>query len=54
MSELDARKQSILQAVIVEYVSGAEPVGSELLVQKYHLGVKSATISNELAEMSEL
>jgi len=52
--ELDARKQSILQAVIAEYVSAAEPVGSELLVQKYHLGVKSATVRNELAEMAEL
>lgn len=54
MSELDSRKQTILQAVIIEYVTAAEPVGSELLVQKYGLGVKSATVRNELAEMSEL
>lgn len=54
MSELDKRKQSILQAVIIEYVTGKEPVGSEMLVQKYDLGVKSATVRNELAEMSEL
>lgn len=54
MSELDARKQSILHAVIVEYVTGAEPVGSELLVQKYSLGVKSATVRNELSEMSDM
>src|SRR5436853_5532093 len=31
-----------------------EPVGSELLVQKYAFGVKAATIRNELAEMSDL
>ena len=54
MNDLDARKQSILHAVIVEYIRGAEPVGSELLVQKYTFGVKSATIRNELAEMSDL
>ncbi|HJP84153.1 MAG TPA: heat-inducible transcriptional repressor HrcA [Fimbriimonadaceae bacterium] len=54
MSDLDLRKQTILRAVIVEYVTGAEPVGSELLVQKYGFGVKSATIRNELAEMAEL
>src|SRR5438270_10640865 len=54
MPDLDARKQSILHAVIVEYVLGAEPVGSELLVQKYSLGVKSATSRNELAEMADL
>ncbi len=52
--ELDPRKQSILRAVVVEYVALAEPVGSEQLVQRYGLGVKSATVRNELAEMSEL
>jgi heat-inducible transcriptional repressor len=54
MQDLDARKRTILQAVIIEYVTGAEPVGSELLVQKYGLGVKSATVRNELAELSEM
>lgn len=54
MSELDPRKQHILRAVVIEYVLEAEPVGSEQLVQKYALGVKSATVRNELAEMSEL
>ena len=39
---------------MVEYVAGAEPVGSEQLVQRYGLGVKSATVRNELAEMSDL
>ncbi|HVT13332.1 MAG TPA: heat-inducible transcriptional repressor HrcA [Fimbriimonadaceae bacterium] len=54
MAELDARKQAILQAVIFEYVSSADPVGSELLVQKYALGVKSATVRNELADLAEM
>lgn len=54
MKELDARKQAILQAVIFEYVSSADPVGSELIVQKYGLGVKSATVRNELAELADL
>lgn len=54
MPELDARKQSILQAVVFEYVSTADPVGSELLVQKYDLGVKSATVRNELADLADL
>lgn len=53
-SGLDPRKQTILRAVVVEYVAAAEPVGSEQLVQRYGLGVKSATVRNELAEMSEL
>ncbi|HZH97405.1 MAG TPA: hypothetical protein VEX38_00420, partial [Fimbriimonadaceae bacterium] len=54
MAELDPRKQSILRAVVFEYVDAAEPVGSELLTQKYDLGVKSATIRNELADLSDL
>lgn len=54
MSELTPRKRTILRAVIVEYVDAAEPVASETLAQKYALGVRSATIRNELAEMSEL
>lgn len=54
MSDLDARKQSILQSIVIEYVSGAEPVASEQLVQKYALGVRSATVRNAMAEMSEL
>ncbi|HMS54696.1 MAG TPA: heat-inducible transcriptional repressor HrcA [Fimbriimonadaceae bacterium] len=54
MSELDPRKQMILRAVVFEYVSAAEPVGSEYIAEKYALGVKSATIRNELADLSDL
>ena len=34
-----------------EYVATAEPVGSNTLTQKYNLGVSSATIRNEMAEL---
>ena len=51
--ELDLRKQRILQAIVQDYVTTAEPVGSQVLVERYSLGVKSATIRNEMAEMSE-
>lgn len=51
--ELDARKQRILQAIVEDYVATAEPVGSHILVHRYSLGVKSATVRNEMAEMSE-
>lgn len=54
MHELPPRKQVILRAVILEYVAEAEPVASEALTQKYDLGVKSATVRNELAEMADL
>lgn len=51
--ELDLRKQRILQAIVQDYIATAEPVGSHVLVERYRLGVKSATIRNEMAEMSE-
>lgn len=37
----------------MEYVRSAEPVGSNLIVEKYQLGVGPATVRHELAEMSE-
>ncbi|HEY0866614.1 MAG TPA: heat-inducible transcriptional repressor HrcA [Fimbriimonas sp.] len=54
MRELDPRQQTILRAIVVEYVLTAEPVGSGALLEKYPLGVKSATVRNEMAEMSDL
>ena len=48
---LDLRAQAILRAVIEEYVSTAAPVGSQALVERYRLGVSSATVRNVLAEL---
>jgi len=48
---LDIRAQAILRAVIEEYVTTAIPVGSQALVDRYHLGVSSATVRNILAEL---
>ena len=49
--ELDKRKAVILATVVYEYINTAEPVGSLTLTQKYNLGVSSATIRNEMAEL---
>ena len=49
--ELDKRKAFILATVVYEYINTAEPVGSVALTQKYNLGVSSATIRNEMAEL---
>lgn len=53
-SPLSERKQQIVRAVVLEYVAGAEPVSSELIASKYELGVRSATVRNEMAEMTEI
>ena len=50
---LDPRSESILRAVIEEYVSSATPVGSQALVARYGLGVSSATVRNILADLEE-
>ncbi|MCL5104616.1 MAG: heat-inducible transcriptional repressor HrcA [Armatimonadetes bacterium] len=54
ITPLDSRKQVILKAVVTDYVRTVEPVGSHTLMTRYHFGVKSATIRNELAELAEL
>jgi heat-inducible transcriptional repressor len=48
---LDLRSQEILRAVIEEYVTSAAPVGSHALVERYRLGVSSATVRSVLAEL---
>jgi heat-inducible transcriptional repressor len=50
---LAGRKSQILRAVVNEYVSFGEPIGSELLVHRYDFGCRSATVRNEMAEMAD-
>lgn len=52
--ELNDRKKQILQAVIDEYISSAEPVGSRAISKKNELGLSSATIRNEMADLEEM
>ena len=52
--QLDYRKQKILQAIIDEYIDTAEPVGSRSIAKKRELGLSSATIRNEMADLEEM
>jgi heat-inducible transcriptional repressor len=54
IGSLDARSDSILRAVIDEYVTSATPVSSGSLVDHYHLGVSSATVRNILSDLEAL
>lgn len=47
------RQKRILHAIIVDYISTAEPVGSRTIARKYNLGVSPATIRNEMSELEE-
>ena len=51
---MDERKIKILQAIIDDYISTGEPVGSRTIAKKYDLGVSSATIRNEMADLEEM
>ncbi len=48
---LTLRQRSILKAIVETYIATAEPVGSKSLSGKYDLGVSSATLRNEMAEL---
>lgn len=50
----DDRKLQILQAIIQDYISTGEPVGSRTIAKKYNLGVSSATIRNEMADLEDM
>lgn len=52
--ELNDRKKMILQAIIDEYIVSAEPVGSRAISKKNELGLSSATIRNEMADLEEM
>lgn len=52
--DIDSRKIKILQAIIDDYISTAEPVGSRTIAKKYDLGISSATIRNEMADLEEM
>ncbi len=52
--DLTGRKLKILQAIISDYVSSAEPVGSRTLSKKFDLGISPATIRNEMSDLEEM
>lgn len=52
--ELDARKLSILQAIIEDYIATATPIGSRTISKNSGLGISSATIRNEMADLEEM
>lgn len=52
--EISDRKKKILTAVIDEYIATAEPVGSKLIVESGVLDLSSATIRNEMAELTAM
>jgi heat-inducible transcriptional repressor len=47
------RRLAVLRAIVEDYVSTEEPVGSKALVERHALGVSSATVRNDMAVLEE-
>ena len=49
MADLSERQLQILKAIIDEFIAGAEPIGSEVLTERYQFPFSPATVRNEMA-----
>jgi heat-inducible transcriptional repressor len=49
----DERRFAVLRAIVADYVATHEPVGSKMIVDRYNLGVSSATVRNDMAVLEE-
>ncbi len=49
MGSADERRFEVLRAIVTDFVSTKEPIGSKSLVERYNLGVSSATVRNDMA-----
>ncbi len=52
--KLSDRKKKILNYVIDDYISTAQPVSSKVITEKYMTDISSATVRSELAGLEEL
>lgn len=53
MTTLTERQRLILALIIHTYVETAQPVGSKALIERYKLDTSSATIRNDMVELTE-
>ena len=49
MGTADERRFQVLRAIVADFVSTQEPIGSKSLVDRHNLGVSSATVRNDMA-----
>ena len=54
MTELSERQKTLLLVIIRDYIDAAQPVGSQRLVERYHLDLSSATIRHEMSALTEM
>src|SRR5947199_10168399 len=49
MGSADERRFEVLRAIVADFVSTQEPIGSKSLVDRHNLGVSPATVRNDMA-----
>src|SRR3989344_5219870 len=54
MSDITQRQGRILAAIVKEHSQKGEPVGSEVLVERYNFDLSSATIRNEMKSLEKV
>jgi heat-inducible transcriptional repressor len=54
MTDLTERQKKILMFVVRDYIESAQPIGSQHLVERYHLEMSSATVRNEMQALTEM
>lgn len=52
--DINERKKKILHSIINEYIKSAEPIGSRHVAKSLDMGLSSATIRNEMADLEEM
>ena len=53
VSTITDRQETILALVVREYTETTQPIGSKRLIDRYSLGVSSATVRNEMAALTD-
>jgi len=54
MEELTDRQKILLTLITHEHINTATPIGSKMLVDRYNIGLSSATVRNEMAVLTDL
>ena len=54
MDELTDRQKILLTLITHEHINSAIPVGSKMLVDRYNIGLSSATVRNEMSVLTDL
>ena len=54
MTDLTERQKMVLMLIVRDHIESAQPIGSQHLVEHYHLEMSSATIRNEMVALTDM